>query len=73
MNQQQTCQSELVAESKFSKITVCTHCNLYHLHIGPMSFSMEGAVFESFCTMIVEFFLRHNPTVCKNSVSVQEH
>ncbi|PCJ28742.1 MAG: hypothetical protein COA96_00740 [SAR86 cluster bacterium] len=57
MNEHQMCRSEIVAESRFSSITHCSECNLYHLHIGPMSFRLEGAIFESFCEMIVEFYL----------------
>lgn len=57
MNQKSPCSSEVVAQSAFSSITVCPHCNLYHLHIGPMSFRLEGEIFESFCAMIVEHYL----------------
>lgn len=51
------CTSEVVAQGKFSSVTICSECNLYHLHIGPMSFRLEADVFESVCQMLVEFYL----------------
>ena len=73
MKEDNTCTSELVAQSRFSSITVCRKCNLYHFHLGPMSFRLEAEVFESFCSMIVEFFLRHDLSTDQQKPLTQKH
>lgn len=73
MSEAKKCRSELVAESKFSSITVCPDCNLYHLHIGPMSFRLEAEIFESFCNMIVHFCLRHDARVEEQKPHTYKH
>lgn len=57
-NHKQTrCESELVVQGEYGSVTRCPHCNLYHLHIGPMSFRLEGEIFESVCAMLVRYAL----------------
>ena len=38
MNKNVNCMSEVVVQGRFSSVTLCSECNLYYLHIGPMSF-----------------------------------
>ena len=52
MKNHKVCRSELVAQSAFGSVTVCPDCNLYHLHIGPMSFRMEADIFQSIAQMM---------------------
>lgn len=61
MKNHKTCRSELVAQSTFSSITVCPDCNLYHLHIGPMSFRMEADIFQSVAEMIAGCYVKPEP------------
>ena len=69
MKNHKTCRSELVAQSAFGSITVCPDCNLYHLHIGPMSFRMEADVFQSVGQMIVEYFVQPDLEASNREVS----
>ncbi len=69
MKNHKTCRSELVAQSAFGSITVCPDCNLYHLHIGPMSFRMEADVFQSVGQMIVEYFVQPDLEAANREVS----
>ena len=69
MKNHKTCRSELVAQSSFSSITVCPDCNIYHLHIGPMSFRMEADVFQSVGQMIVEYFVQPDLKAANREVS----
>ena len=63
MNKNENCVSEVVVQGRFSAISVCPECNLYNLHIGPMSFRLEAHILESVCEMFAEFNLnRQMPT-----------
>jgi hypothetical protein len=57
MNKNTTCSSEIIAQGRFSSVTVCRECDLYYLHIGPMSFKLEPDIFESTCHMLAEYHL----------------
>lgn len=57
MNKNVNCISEVVVQGKFSSVTLCPECNLYYIHIGPMSFRLEADVFENVCEMFAEFYL----------------
>jgi len=58
MNKNVNCMSEVVVQGRFSSVTLCSECNLYYLHIGPMSFRLEADIFESVCQMFAELY--HN-------------
>jgi len=73
MGLKEQCQSELVAESSFSSITRCSKCQVYNLHIGPVSFRLEAEIFENFCGMIVEFFLRNDFQVSQREPVIHKH
>ena len=58
MKNHKVCRSELIAQCAFGSITVCPDCNLYHLHIGPMSFRMEADIFQSVAQMIAGCYVK---------------
>lgn len=73
MENHSSCTNELVAQSAFSSITVCPKCNVYHLHIGPMSFRLDAEMFKSFSEMIVGNFLQDNSSLHKHPEIAQKH
>jgi hypothetical protein len=51
------CRNEIVAQGKYSTVTMCAECQLFYLHIGPVSFQMESNIFESVCQMMAQCHL----------------
>ena len=47
----------LTAQGRFTSATVCRECDLYYLHIGPMSFTSAADIFERTCHMLAEYHL----------------
>jgi hypothetical protein len=48
------CRPQIVAQSKYSTVTMCSECKLFYLHIGPVSFQMDSNIFESVCQMMAQ-------------------
>lgn len=73
MNEPKTCRMETIAVGKFCSITLCSDCQLYNLHVGPMSFRMDPEIFQGLCEMIFDHCLRQNPIIEKNLHTIQKH
>lgn len=73
MDNQSACTSELIANNGFSSITVCPKCEVYHLHIGPMSFRLDAEMFESFSEMMTKLCLHPKTSLQKHQAVPHKH
>ena len=49
------CKTELVVKRSLCSVTVCRDCNVYVLHIGPMSFRLEEDILDEVSAMFTEY------------------
>ena len=67
------CKTELVVKRSLCSVTVCRDCNVYVMHIGPMSFRLEEDILDEVSAMFTEYSLINKPTESINSALHQKH
>ena len=67
------CKTELVVKRGLCSVTVCRDCNVYVLHIGPMSFRLEEDVLDEVSAMFTEYSLIKKPIESMSSALHQKH
>ena len=67
------CKTEVVVQRSLCSITVCRKCNVYVLHIGPMSFRLEQDVLDEVSEMLTDYSLIKKPAENVNPVLHQKH
>lgn len=73
MDNHRVCRTESVAEGKFCSVTICPDCQLYNLHVGPMSFRMAPEIFNGLCEMFFDHFMKQNTATEKSTHVAQKH
>ncbi len=67
------CKTEVVVKRSICSVTVCRKCNVYVLHIGPMSFRLEEDILEEVAAMFTDYSLGKKPVATINTVLHQKH
>jgi|Marorgknorr_s2lv_1036017.scaffolds.fasta_scaffold35495_2 hypothetical protein len=67
------CESEIVVKKKFCSVTACKHCNLYELHIGPMSFRIDEDIFTELIEMFTDYLMSKPTELIQEDYKNQKH
>jgi hypothetical protein len=67
------CKTEVVVKRGLCSVTVCRKCNVYVLHIGPMSFRLEEDVLDEVSAMFSDYSLLKKPIPITNPTLHQKH
>ena len=67
------CKTEVLVKRSICSVTVCRKCNVYVLHIGPMSFRLEEDILEEVSAMLTDYSLAKKPAAITNTMLHQKH
>lgn len=73
MSQHNSCETILLGQSGVCSVTQCPECNLFHLHVGPMSLRLNAKVFESVCQTLTAIYLERGGHKKNFSNSLHSH
>ena len=57
MKNHNICETIMIGQSKFCSVSQCPDCNVYHLHMGPISIRLRQDVFNGLCEMLMNIYM----------------
>lgn len=67
------CQTTVVARSEYCFVTQCPECDMFHIHIGPMSLRLKSEVFEGICETLFSIFQQGDNRLHQYDQSMHSH
>lgn len=73
MKNHTACKTLTLASSEFCTINQCPDCDMYHLHIGPVSIRLRSDVFDNICETLLNVYQHKYARGESNSQSLRSH
>jgi len=73
MHDEDLCETEILAKSRFCVIARCTGCHSYHLHLGAVSLRLREEVFRDICETLARVYLHINDLDCAHGYTARNH
>lgn len=73
MHDEELCETEVLAKSRFCVIARCTGCRSFHVHLGAVSLRLREEIFCDICETLAKVYVRINHSGDTQSHTLHNH